>query len=43
MAWGMAQALSGAAPPDEIIEAAARAGFDLSRARAALETLAPKR
>ncbi|MBS0385670.1 MAG: TIGR01244 family phosphatase [Proteobacteria bacterium] len=43
MAWGMAQALSGAAGPDEIVEAAARAGYDLSRARSALETLAPKR
>lgn len=42
-AWGMAQALSGAASPDEIIDAAAKAGYDLSRTRAALECLAPKR
>ncbi len=43
MAWGMAQALSGAASPDEILIAAERAGYDLSRARQALETLAPRR
>jgi uncharacterized protein (TIGR01244 family) len=42
-AWGMAQALSGAATPEEIIEAASRAGYDLSGARDALECLAPKR
>jgi uncharacterized protein (TIGR01244 family) len=42
-AWGMAQALSGAASPDEIIDAAAKAGYDLSRMRDALECLAPKR
>lgn len=42
-AWGMAQALSGAATPDEIIAAAAAAGYDLSGARDALECLAPKR
>ena len=42
-AWGMAQALSGASTPDQIIEAAAKAGYDLSPARDALECLAPKR
>lgn len=43
MAWGMAQALAGAASPDQIIASAARAGYDLSRVRQALEALAPKR
>jgi uncharacterized protein (TIGR01244 family) len=42
-AWGMARALSGLASPDEIIDAAAKAGYDLSRMRDALECLAPKR
>lgn len=41
-AWAMAQALSGARSPDEIIALAAKAGYDLERARGALETLAPK-
>lgn len=42
-AWGMAQALSGARRPDEIIALARKAGYDLSGAREALETLAPRR
>lgn len=42
-AWGMAQALSGRSTPDEIIEAAAKAGYDLNRIRDALECLAPPR
>lgn len=42
-AWGMAQALSGAATPDQIIDAAAKAGYDLTPARDALECLSPKR
>ena len=41
-AWAMAQALSGALKPDEIIETAARAGYNLSGVRAAFESLAPK-
>lgn len=41
-AWAMAQALSGARRPDEIIDLAKRAGYDLGQARGALETLAPK-
>jgi uncharacterized protein (TIGR01244 family) len=41
-AWAMAQALSGARPPDEIIALAGRAGYDLEGARQAFETLAPK-
>lgn len=41
-AWAMAEALSGARRPDEIIALAAKAGYDLERARGALETLAPK-
>jgi uncharacterized protein (TIGR01244 family) len=41
-AWAMAQALVGARRPDEIIALAAKAGYDLERARGALETLAPK-
>jgi uncharacterized protein (TIGR01244 family) len=40
-AWAMAQALSGALRPKQIIEMASRAGYDLSSVRAALETLAP--
>ena len=40
-AWAMAQALSGERRPDEIIALAAKAGYDLSGARGALETLAP--
>jgi len=42
MAWAMAQTLTGAAPPDEIIASAAKAGYDLEGARGALETLAPR-
>lgn len=42
MAWAMAQALSGARRPDEIIALGIKAGYDLERARAALETLAPR-
>ncbi|QGZ95707.1 TIGR01244 family sulfur transferase [Terricaulis silvestris] len=42
MAWALAQALSGARRPDEIIALAARAGYDLQGARGALDTLAPK-
>ncbi len=42
MAWAMALALSGTKRPDEIIALAAKAGYDLERARGALDTLAPK-
>jgi len=42
-AWAMAQALSGRGDPAAIIEAGAKAGFDLSRFADALECLAPKR
>jgi uncharacterized protein (TIGR01244 family) len=42
MAWALAQALSGDRRPDEIIALAAKAGYDLSGARGALDTLAPK-
>lgn len=42
LAWGLAQALEGALKPDEIIALAAKAGYDLSGARGALEGLAPK-
>ncbi|MBL8530127.1 MAG: TIGR01244 family phosphatase [Hyphomonadaceae bacterium] len=42
MAWAMAQALEGALRPDEIIAAAAKAGYDLSGARGALAGLAPR-
>jgi uncharacterized protein (TIGR01244 family) len=42
MAWALAQALSGARAPDEIIALAAKAGYDLNGARGALDTLAPK-
>jgi sulfide:quinone oxidoreductase len=41
-AWALAQALLGARRPDEIINLAKRAGYDLGQARGALETLAPK-
>ncbi|MGE0663214.1 MAG: TIGR01244 family sulfur transferase [Hyphomonadaceae bacterium] len=41
-AWALAQALSGIRRPDEIIALAEKAGYDLSGARGALETLAPK-
>lgn len=41
-AWAMAEALSGNRQPDEIIALAQKAGYDLSGARGALETLAPK-
>jgi hypothetical protein len=39
----MAQALSGRGDPAAIIEAGAKAGYDLSRFADALECLAPKR
>jgi uncharacterized protein (TIGR01244 family) len=42
MAWAMAQALSGARPPNEIIALAAKAGYDLGGARGAIEALAPR-
>lgn len=42
MAWAMAQALSGARRPDEIIALSGRAGYDLGGARQALDMLAPK-
>ncbi len=41
-AWAMAEALAGNRRPDEIIALAKKAGYDLSGARGALETLAPK-
>ena len=41
-AWAMAQALSGRGEPAAIIEAGAKAGYDLSRFADALECLAPK-
>ncbi|MGD9967159.1 MAG: TIGR01244 family sulfur transferase [Hyphomonadaceae bacterium] len=41
-AWAMAEALRGNRRPDEIIALAAKAGYDLSGARGALDTLAPK-
>ncbi|MEZ5959509.1 MAG: TIGR01244 family sulfur transferase [Hyphomonadaceae bacterium] len=41
-AWALAQALAGSHTPDEIIALAQKAGYDLSGARGALETLAPK-
>jgi uncharacterized protein (TIGR01244 family) len=41
-AWALAQSLSGAASPDEILAQAAAAGYDLSGAREALESLAPR-
>lgn len=41
-AWAMAQALCGALRPEEIIALGAEAGYDLSDARHALETLSPK-
>lgn len=40
-AWAMAQALVGALSPDEIIALAAKAGYDLTGARGALEGLSP--
>ncbi|MBY0565864.1 MAG: TIGR01244 family phosphatase [Hyphomonadaceae bacterium] len=42
MAWALAQALSGDRSPEEIIALASRAGYDLSGAKGALDTLAPK-
>lgn len=42
LAWALAEALSGEATPDEILALAARAGYDLSGAREALESLAPR-
>ncbi|MEQ1618542.1 MAG: TIGR01244 family sulfur transferase [Terricaulis sp.] len=41
MAWAMAQALSGAAQPGELIAMAADVGYDLNAVRGALEALAP--
>jgi uncharacterized protein (TIGR01244 family) len=40
-AWAMAQALRGAMRPGEIVAVAAKAGYDLSKVRTALEALAP--
>ncbi len=42
MAWAMAQALTGARRPAELIELAGKAGYDLTGARTALDTLAPR-
>jgi uncharacterized protein (TIGR01244 family) len=42
MAWALAQALEGTLRPDDIIASAAKAGYDLSGARGALNGLAPK-
>jgi sulfide:quinone oxidoreductase len=42
LAWAMAQALSGARRPDEIVALAAKAGYDVGGAKGALEVLAPK-
>ncbi|MBY0565332.1 MAG: TIGR01244 family phosphatase [Hyphomonadaceae bacterium] len=42
LAWGLAKALMGDMRPDEIIAAAAKAGYDLEGAREALTALAPK-
>jgi uncharacterized protein (TIGR01244 family) len=41
-AWAMAEALAGRRRPHEIIALAEKAGYDLSGALGALETLAPK-
>jgi len=41
-AWALAQALTGARGPDEIIALAGKAGYDIEGARGALDTLAPK-
>lgn len=41
LAWGMAQALSGARGANEIIALAANAGYDLEGKREPLEALAP--
>ena len=41
LAWGMAQALTGARRPNEIIALAAKAGYDLEGKREPLEALAP--
>lgn len=40
-AWAMAQALKGGYRPDELIALAAKAGYDLSGARTALDRLFP--
>lgn len=42
MAWAMAQALAGVKSPDELVALAAKAGYDLTGTRAALEVLAPQ-
>ena len=42
-AWAMAQALTGALAPDEIVTVGVKAGYDLSGARMAFEHLAPRR
>jgi sulfide:quinone oxidoreductase len=42
LAWAMAQALRGAMRPEEIIKAAAGAGYDLEGVREALEGLSPQ-
>lgn len=41
IAWAFAEALSGRSRPNEILAQAASAGYDLSGAREALESLAP--
>jgi uncharacterized protein (TIGR01244 family) len=43
MAWALADALSGAHSPDDILALAAGAGYDLSDMRDALMTLAPRK
>jgi hypothetical protein len=42
MAWALAQALRGAMTTEEILQAAASAGYDLRDAREALVALAQK-
>jgi uncharacterized protein (TIGR01244 family) len=42
MAWAMAQALSGARRPDELLALAGNAGYDLSGLAPVLATLAPQ-
>jgi uncharacterized protein (TIGR01244 family) len=42
LAWALAEALMGAATPDEILALAQAAGYDLRGAREALESLAPR-
>ena len=42
LAWAMAQALSGARTPDEIIALARNAGYQVASVREALEALSPR-